>query len=275
MPRFFIYLSMLIRNWWSRSPVTDPSAGVVVTLTSHGGRLRQAFAAIESIGSGVRRPARIILYLNEKNKHTELPVSLKKLAARGLEICYCEDVGPHTKYYPYLMSEPWLDLPLVTADDDKLYGKDWLKTLVDRSKDQPEFIHCYRAREIRINQHGIEPYWNWPECESDQPSFLHFATGVSGVIYPPSFQKVLKKAGDEFRELCPKADDIWLHVMALRHGYPVRQINHYSVEYPGIPGSSRYALRRTNVDECGNDKQIARTYLPDDIHRLHKVAGQS
>ena len=275
MLRFFTYFSLLIKNWWSHAPITDPSTEVVVTLTSHGGRLLQAFAAIESIGCGTLRPARVILYLNEKTTQTELPSSLKKLATRGLEIAYCEDVGPHTKYYPYLMAEPRLDMPLVTADDDKLYGKDWLKKLVGRWKDQPELIHCYRAREIKIGAHGIEPYWTWPECESDQASLLHFATGVSGVIYPPAFQKILKQAGDEFRELCPKADDIWLHVMALRHGYPVRQIESRSVEYPGIPGSSRYALRRTNVDGYGNDQQITRTYLPDDIRRLRDIAAQS
>jgi len=207
--------------------------------------------------------------------HTKLPTPLSRLVARGLEVCYCEDIGPHTKYYPYLMSEPVLDLPLVTADDDKLYAKDWLQKLFTRWKDQPQFIHCYRAREIQLTEHGIAPYWNWPECDSDQPSLLHFATGVSGVIYPPSFQTLLKHAGDEFRELCPKADDLWLHVMALRHGYPVRQMGNQSVEYPGIPGSSRYALRRTNVDEYGNDKQIARTYQPNDIHRLRDAARQA
>lgn len=167
MPRFFIYLLLLLRNWWSHAPLTDPSAGVVVTLTSHGGRLRQVFAAIESIGSGTQRPARLILYLNEKNVHTKLPTPLSRLVARGLEVCYCEDVGPHTKYYPYLMSEPVLDLPLVTADDDKLYAKDWLQKLFTRWKDQLQFIHCYRAREIQLTEHGIAPYWNWPECDSD------------------------------------------------------------------------------------------------------------
>ncbi len=275
MKRFLSYFSLLLRNWWSDSRIVDPSSKVVVTLTSHSGRIRHAFAAIESIGRGLLKPSRIILYLDKKNERAALPASLTSLASRGLEIHFCEDVGPHTKYYPYLLTEPNLDLPLVTADDDKLYEKDWLATLLARWRQEPDLIHCFRAREIRVGQHGIEPYWNWPVCSSDQPSLLHFATGVSGVIYPPSFQKILKEAGDVFRDLCPKADDIWLHVMALRHGYQVRQINRYSIEYPGIPGSSRYALRRTNVDDNGNDVQISRTYTPDDVHRLREAAGLS
>ena len=275
MRRFLIFFSLLFRNWWSHSPLVDPSSGVVVTLTSHSGRIRYAFAAIESIGRGSLRPARIILYLNRENERLGLPVSLRRLVGRGLEICFCEDVGPHTKYYPYLMSESRLELPLVTADDDKLYGEDWLATLLKCWKRQPELIHCFRAREIRLGKQGIEPYWNWPECSSDRPSFLHFATGVSGVIYPSSFQKILREAGDAFRILCPKADDIWLHVVALRHGFQVKQVNSFSVEYPGIPGSSRYALRRTNVDGHGNDEQITRTYLLDDVKRLHEANKES
>ena len=275
MSRFLVFFSLLLRNWWSHSPLVDPSSGVVVTLTSHSGRIRYAFAAIESIGRGLLRPARIILYLNRENERLGLPVSLRRLVGRGLEICFCEDVGPHTKYYPYLIIEKSLDLPLVTADDDKLYETNWLATLLTRWKQEPELIHCFRAREIKLGQHGIEPYWNWPVCGSDQPSILHFATGVSGVIYPPSFQRVLKNAGDAFRVVCPKADDIWLHVMAIRHGYRIKQISNRSIEYPGIPGASRHALRRTNVDEQGNDEQIAKTYSAEDILMLRRVAGSS
>lgn len=275
MKRFLTYFSLFLRNLWSDLPVVDRSSGVVVTLTSHSGRIRHAFAAIESIGRGSLKPARIILYLGKANERAALPGSLIRLAARGLEICFCEDVGPHTKYYPYLITEPTLDLPLVTADDDKLYESDWLTILLARWRQEPELIHCFRAREIRLDQQGIEPYWHWPVCSSDQPSFLHFATGVSGVIYPPSFQKVLRDAGDAFRDLCPKADDIWLHVMALRNGYKIRQVSNESIEYPGIPGSSRYALRRTNVDDNGNDMQISKTYTPEDVLRLNKFAKHS
>ena len=274
MKRIFAYLSLTLKNWLSNASVIDASSGVVVTLTSHSRRIRHAFAAIESIGQGKLKPARIILFLGNQHEKEELPASLKRLMLRGLEISFCEDVGPHTKYFPYLLSTVSLDKPLVTADDDKLYRDDWLATLMEKWKREPELIHCFRAREIRLDDRGLQAYWNWPLCQSDQPSVLHFATGVSGVIYPVSFQRLLKQAGDEFRGLCPKADDIWLHVMALRHGYRIRQVSAQSLEYPGIPGSSRYALRRTNVDDFGNDEQIARTYLPKDILQLRDAAGK-
>lgn len=274
MKRLISYLGMWLRNLGTRSSIIDPSSGVVVTLTSHSGRIRHAFAAIESIGQGSLKPARIILYLGRQNESQVLPATLVRLIARGLEIVYCEDMGPHTKYRPYLVSQKSLDRPLVTADDDKLYARDWLQTLFQRWRQEPRLIHCFRARDIRLDAHGIQPYWNWPLCRSDQASALHFATGVSGVIYPPEFQCLLRDAGETFRDLCPNADDIWLHVTAIRHGFQIRQVHRQSQEYPGIPGASRYALRRANVDDRGNDDQIAKTYQADDIRILREAAAE-
>jgi hypothetical protein len=268
MSRYLTYLASLLRNRFSNASVIDASSGVVVSLTSHSVRIKHAFAAIESIGDGSLKPARLILYLGRDQDHLSLPSTLKRLVNRGLEIRFCDDVGPHTKYYPHLIAEPKLELPLVTADDDTMMSRAWLATLVSRWRQEPEIIHCFRAREIRLSDGSIEPYKNWPLCQSDQPSIRHFATGVSGVIYPPAFQNHLKNAKDEFQNCCPRADDIWLHVMALRHSYRIRQISTRSLEHLSIPGMSRFGLRRSNVDGSGNDDQIKKTYNHDDVQRL-------
>ena len=272
MNRYFVYLTCFLRNHLSKSSVVDSSSGVVVTLTSHSMRIKHAFAAIESIGNGSLKPTRLILYLGREQEHLSLPATLNRLVNRGLEIRFCDDVGPHTKYYPYLVAEKKIELPLVTADDDTMMSRDWLAILMSRWRQEPEIIHCFRAREIRLSDDSIEPYNNWPLCQSDQPSIRHFATGVSGVIYPPAFQNYLKYAKDEFLNCCPRADDIWLHVMALRHGYRIRQITTRSLEHPSIPGMSRFGLRRSNVDGSGNDDQIKKTYNSNDIERLLAVA---
>jgi hypothetical protein len=271
MSRYLTYLALLLRNRFSNASVINASSGVVVTLTSHSVRIKHAFAAIESIGNGSLQPARLLLYLGNDQDYHSLPATLKRLANRGLEIRFCDDVGPHTKYYPHLVAEPTLEMPLVTADDDTMMSRDWLATIMARWRLEPEIIHCFRAREIKLSDGSIEPYRNWPLCQSDQASIKHFATGVSGVIYPPAFQQRLKEAGNEFLNLCPRADDIWLHVMALRHGYRIRQISTRSLEHLSIPGMSRFGLRRSNVDGSGNDDQIKKTYNNHDIQRLLAV----
>src|ERR1700728_1380397 len=50
------------------------------------------------------------------------------------------------------------------------------------------------------------------------PSLQHFATGVSGIPYPPTVLECFRRAGSEFLECCPKADHVWLHAQTIRAG---------------------------------------------------------
>jgi hypothetical protein len=165
-------------------------------------------------------------------------------------------------------SESKLEKPLVTADDDIIYPRDWLDKLVRAYEDDSSNIICHRARKVLLSGNGLAPYASWPYCSSIQPSFLFFATGVSGVIYPSLFQKHLKMAGRAFLEACPKADDLWLHVNALRAGYKIRQIGKEAQDYPVIPGSQKQALCISNQFGGENDQQILLTYNETDISFL-------
>jgi len=273
MKRVLLYFWRRLHNLIARSSIVDPDAEAIVTLTSHAERIGRVFAAIESIGRGRCRARRIQLYLGRQYEPRPLPRSLQRLMRRGLEVIYVDDVGPHTKYYPYLQANERFDHPLVTADDDKLYPRDWLAGLLDAYRARPDLVHCWRAREIRTGSGGLLPYREWPLCASTRAAFHHFATGVGGVIYPPAFQQALKSAGDRFRDYCPKADDLWLHVTALRQGFRVRQIEGQAREFTGIPRSSRCALQKTNLDGGQNDTQAARTYSGGDIALLMQEAA--
>jgi len=61
--------------------------------------------------------------------------------------------------------------------------------------------------------------------------------------------------------------------MAIRNGYPIRQIDRHAREFPGVPRSSETALQRTNIDGKRNDVQAAQTYTHDDLTLLRQ-AGQ-
>lgn len=265
---------MFHRNLTCNDPLLDP-AGPVVSLTTFGPRIPIVYKAIESIGRGRLRPSRLILWIDEAERDLGLPVSLQRLARRGLEIRYCRNYGPHKKYYPYVQGHGGFDRPLVTADDDVIYAKYWLAELMRAYAAHPDVINCLRAKRIRLTDTGFAPYDDWPECSSSQPSHLHFATGVSGVVHPPAFQQVLKEAGDAFVDLCPSADDIWLHAQALRHGYRVRQVREQAVHFVEIRGTQKSALNRHNVQGGGNDRQLAATYRPEDLQRLRQESLQA
>jgi len=155
---------LYLRNRWSRETILDPS-GPALSLTTHGYRLELVFYAIESIGLGSRKPSRITVWLDKKG-YFNPPETLRRLKSRGLEIHCSEDFGPNTKYYPYIVREHELHTPLVTADDDILYPRDWLQQLIEAYEANPSAIHCHRVRRMRLNNKRLMPYNEWGLCLS-------------------------------------------------------------------------------------------------------------
>lgn len=236
----------------------DP-AGPIVSMTTHGDRISLVHQAIASIGAGTVKPSRLLLWVSLPPE--QWPQRLLHLQQSGLEIRQTADVGPHTKYWPALSLPDVDQVPLVTADDDITYPTDWLEGLVVAHRQLPDVIHAYRAYQVRCRPDGqIAPYAEWAPCESTEASPRHFATGVSGVIYPPAFLARLRQEGDRFLALCPKADDVWLHAMAVKHGFAVKQVGARPVHFPLVPGTQGSALMAANVGGQGNDIQIAATY---------------
>lgn len=252
--------------------ITHPD-GPVVSLTTYGNRINYVHIAIESIARGELKPSRLILWLDQKSAKGVLPGALRKQAQRGLEIKTCEDLGPHKKYYPYLESCGAIETPLVTADDDLLYPKSWLKKLVHEHRRHPDVVNCYRARRIRFDGQELARYENWELTKSTDPSFCHFAGSGAGAILPVPLQVFIKRAGTAFLSCCQNADDIWLHVQSLRAGYRVRQIQKREFRLIEIPGSQMQALHHNNLAGGGNDRQIVATYSRSDLEMLRTCSN--
>lgn len=269
--RFLAFIEtwrMRWRNHLTSSPLTDAN-GPVVSLTTYGARIKTVHLTLESIGRGTVKPSRLILWISHEDKPLSDIPSLRRLVQRGLEIRFCEEWGPHNKYYPYVNSTTCFDRPLVTADDDVLYPAFWLAQLVQAHAAHPAHIHCYRAHHLAIIGGEIQPYRTWPPCNNDQPSLLSFATGVSGVIYPASFQRVAQAAGTRFTDTCPKADDVWLHYLAVTSNHKIRQLQRHPVHFVEVRGTRSLTLNQFNVKGGGNDTQILNTYTSEAIAKLN------
>jgi hypothetical protein len=258
---------------YGRRRITHPS-GPIVSLTTYGKRVNTVHLTIESIARGQMRPSRLILWIDDEAIFHDLPPGVRRLQSRGLEVELCKNYGPHKKYYPYLEMVGEIRLPLVTADDDLLYPRNWLKELDQALKEFPDVVNCHRARRIVLNSEGLEAYECWGPVNSTEPSFCNFATGVAGVIYPLQLQRALKSQGTTFLESCANADDVWLHLWALRSGYKVRQINKRTFRPRYIPGTQGSGLCQKNVVRGENDLQIKTAYQPFDIDRLRDANGE-
>ncbi|MGN6218389.1 MAG: hypothetical protein ACTHNQ_02710 [Microbacterium sp.] len=245
-----------------------------MSLTSYGQRLQSVHLTIESIGRGSSRPARLIVWTDPDVSDGDLPENLKRLRTRGLEILPSPAAfGPHTKYFPYVVSDRDTELPLVTADDDSLYPRTWLERLQRAASRTPHAIVCYRAHRVVLESPAkLAPYNSWPPVSGTEPSALNFATGVSGVLYPPEFLAELQHAGERFIDVTPKADDVWLHYQAVIHGRLVRQIRRRPVKFPEIASTQEVALHRTNTARNANDQQIGHTYDPKSLSMLRQAA---
>lgn len=264
-------LAAVVPLWWRNRRSMSPVAGghgPDVSLTTYGRRAPTVYLTIESIARGMVRPRRLILWLDEEALFEHLPAPLERLKKRGLEVRLTSNLGPHKKYYPYLESTVGFDLPLVTADDDILYPRRWLFDMMIAAQRAPGSVVCYRAHVMDMREGKIAPYAAWQPCRSTVPSARNFATGVSGVYYPPAFLTALKRAGMGFSECCPMADDVWLHAQALRHGFAVAQVAVKPQHFLTTPGTQTTALMSANWNGGGNDRQIAATYTAEDIKAL-------
>lgn len=258
------------RNEQSRESLLDPD-GPVVSLTTYGQRLAGVHYTIESIGSGTCRPSRMMLWIGHDLLATGLPEPLQRLLRRGLEVHGCHDLGPHTKYFHAMNSVPG-NRPLVTADDDILYPRNWLARLVAPAARGPRLVHCHRAHVMTFEADGrLALYESWPACHSTTPSFRHFLTGVGGVIHPPAMQEVVRAAGDAFMACCPRQDDIWLTAVAFRAGIKIRQTSPFHPVLFELPGTRSGGLARHNVQGGGNESQLRATFSDAELDALRQA----
>lgn len=258
--------SLALLSRLSRRQLVSDS-GPVVTLTSYGRRLESVHVVLESIGRGTLRPSRLILWVDPGALAGPIPTRLRRMIPRGLEISELpQQVGPHGKYYGYVLTSLSEPKPFVTADDDIIYPRQWLELLADAHAEMPEAINCFRAHVVSIKDRALQPYSTWPPVGGEDPSLLNFATGVSGVIYPASFARALKERGTSFLSACPKADDLWLHNTAVKSRTPTRQISQMPLHFWVLPSTWGTGLAQGNVLGGGNDEQLDRTYGVEDIN---------
>lgn len=250
------------------------NSDVDVSLTSHGVRTASVHIAIQSIASGDCKPKSLTLWLDTDPETWTPSPGLSALMRRGLRVQFTENYGPHTKYFPHCIDPDRSPRSLATADDDIIYPRDWLSSLLESAaRDDVPSIVAHRAHHIEFTAEGlIAEYMSWTRRSGARPSPRVFATGVSGVLYPPKMLDHLQDAGDAFRTVTPRADDIWLHAVALRASIPVRQALARPRDFLSVPSTQRGGLGVTNALRSGNDDQIRRTYTAADVLRMRDDA---
>ncbi len=253
-----------ISFWFRRTSGVAPTKRdqpLIVSLTSIAPRLNKVVLCIESLLRQSIKPDKIILWLGDDIPPDSLPAKLKRLQRFGLDICFRKDLGPHTKIQYTLREYP--EAVIVTCDDDLIYPRRWLELLYNAYREEPDFIHCYRAHLITRTRDGqLARYdeWAYTSPGFTGPSMLLFPTGVGGVLYPPNslYKDVLHS--ETFMELAPWADDVWLKAMSAKQGTLCKKLFPYFSQNYNIVSTQKEALFKSNVSARKNDAYIQKTF---------------
>lgn len=231
---------------------------IIVSLTTYPARIDLVWQAIESLLRQTFKPDKIILWLAESqfNGINSLPEKLIAQQSRGLSIRFCDDLGPHKKYYNTMKEFP--EDIVVTVDDDCFYPENMLEALMNIHRKYPECICCNRGRLVKKNEDNtIAPYQEWPiQMGFIEPTKLLCPTGVGGVLYPPKSMSIEVFDKESIKNICLFTDDLWLKVMSLRKNTLVVKTPDFLYDFIHIAKSQREALNKVNIGQGMNDKHL-------------------
>lgn len=236
---------------------------VIISLTSYTARFSMLHICIKSLLRQSFKPDKIILYLGDDASEGQVSENILKLLPFGLEIAHRSDnLKPHKKYL-YAMQEHPDDI-VITVDDDIIYEKNLVLSLIESYKRYPNAVSARRVHKMLKDENGIlVSYMSFHgECRTERtPSFQLLATCGAGALYPPKCLPALAFDKYLIKKLCLNADDIWLKFMQLKNNVPVVWV--YSSVFHNalitIPNTQDTALCITNTgDQCENDVFISR-----------------
>lgn len=235
----------------------------IISLTSYPARIATVNQTVQSLLQQDISFKKIILWLAKEqfpNGEAELPNNLKSLLSEKFTIEWCTDIRSYKKFIPTLKKYP--DDIIVTADDDLIYPKDWLRRLVLSYIKNPEHLHCMRAHRITFNHKKINPYSQWKHSiETSDTGYEIFCTSGGGVIFTRKHLHSDVFNEELFKNLCPDADDIWLWAMAVLKGTKIHTVIPSLGELQYIEGTQdMYTLYSFNKTTDGNDKKISNIF---------------
>lgn len=263
-----VFLSDMIKKFYRLSPSKKMGIHLgrkrkkqlIVSLTSIPSRIETLWITVESLLRQSYKPDRIILWLAEDEfKDGSLPNELTGLQKRGLEIRYCQNLRSYKKFY-YAMQE-FPDSLLVTVDDDIIYTERMLEELVRLYVKYPGNIICNRSHHVKLRHNGaLKSYKEWEHYNDRKikeiPEYANFFTGCGGTLFP--VQRFVPEIYNKtvFMQLAPKADDVWLNLMAWISGMKV--VNTKGVDGYVITVGGTQIKSLTQINVCGgqNDKQL-------------------
>lgn len=129
-----------------------------------------------------------------------------------IRVHYVDNNGPYRKVIPALRSSTDEDV-IVYVDDDVIYANTWFEGLVQTfEKFERKYVVASRVRVKVFNFFGKRQSYNMFHVCAEQKLFAtnFIVTGVGGCILMRRHIKDEFLELDDFRDLIPRTDDIWI-----------------------------------------------------------------
>ncbi len=138
-------------------PRCEGGARVVLSLTTIPDRIARLGPTLNSLLDQTRRADAIYLniprYARREQCQYEIPESLQRLSCVERVACD-QDHGPATKLIPTLARETDPESCIIVVDDDQIYPRNMLETLLSHSQKLPDAALCSRGFRIPANFHA-------------------------------------------------------------------------------------------------------------------------
>lgn len=203
---------------------------VVISLTTIPDRIAHIGPTLHSLLDQSRRPDTIVLNLPSHARREDrtyvIPPFLEELD--GVERVDCgEDRGPATKLLPTLERETAPDTRIIVLDDDQVYPRNLVETLVAWSDRLPDAAVCSRGFRIPAD-FDIENRDTLYGTHLGEPARIEIMQGSAGFLVRRRFfdDRVF-----DYSEAPPEAffvDDVWLAGCLARAG-----VDRYVVPFDG------------------------------------------
>lgn len=234
---------------------------VIVSLTSFPAAINYVEPTVKSLLAGSVLPDKIVLYVTMAQFGDKgLPNDLVKLAEENpvFEIRnYNSEIRSYRKLIPALKDFP--DAVIVTVDDDVLYHRNMLKSLLKLHEQYPDHVIAHRAKRVRIGK----PYRSWSKYrwydflfKKDHSAFGNLFTGVGGVLYPRRSLKENMLKEELFTSLAPTTDDIWFWAAAVANDRKIMPVP-FGYNKPKGLGKPREISLKTYNFKSGVDRNTA------------------
>lgn len=231
----------------------------IASMTTYPDRFESALIAIKSISNQTKKPHALVVNISEEDWNSAQIDFIKQVKSTfdGLIMVEpCINLKPANKIIP--TAQKYGDHVIITFDDDIIYPMDRSERLLQKHEEYKDYPIAFRTRKIMFNKDKLSSYASWSLSHNTEgPNKLNFPTAVSGSLYPANFFPESFFDTEKYITLSHDSDDIWTYFHVLLKGSAFVKGGDEVVP-PGVPGSQKSALWKSNVSKGGNDIILAR-----------------